>query len=413
MKVYNTLAALLLAAVLMHITSATVRAGGWENETGDERGERAERESELYDDAMDYVDDEKYDKAVKAFAKVVEMKGSRADGALFWTAYSLNRMGRRTESLQTIAQLTKSYPNSKWINDAKALEIEVRGGKGESVAPERVDDEELKVIAINSLMHTDPEKAYPLLQKILSSGKSAKKIKEQAMFILSQSSSPRSQALLADIARGKANPDLQREAIKYLGISGGSRNNQLLAELYAAETAYEVKKEILNSFMISGDKARVLEAAKNEKNSRLRKDAINLLGVMGGRAELAAMYANEPSRDLREEVINAMFIAGDYNRLADIARTEKDVKLRTEAIRRVGLMGGKTSGLLLTLYNSESDMEVKKAVIDGLFLQGNSRALIDLAKKEKNRELKREALQKLSVMGDEEAIAYMLEILDE
>ena len=58
-------------------------------------------------------------------------------------------------------------------------------------------------------------------------------------------------------------------------------------------------------------------------------------------------------------------------------------------------------------------MDVKEAVIDGLFVQGNARALIDLSKKETNKALKREMLQKLSVMHNKEAVDYMLEILNE
>ena len=69
--------------------------------------------------------------------------------------------------------------------------------------------------------------------------------------------------------------------------------------------------------------------------------------------------------------------------------------------------------LLLQLYATESSMDIKEAVIDGLFVQGNARALIDLSKKETNKALKREMLQKLSVMNNKEAVDYMLEILNE
>jgi HEAT repeat protein len=135
--------------------------------------------------------------------------------------------------------------------------------------------------------------------------------------------------------------------------------------------------------------------------------------VMNGRAELEAMYANETSRDLREEIMQALFIAGDSDKLSQLARGEKDPDLRGEAIRRLGLMGSKTGPLLMQLYNAESSTEVKHAVIDGLFVQSNSRALIELAKKETDRSLRREILQKLSVMGDEDAVQYMLQILEQ
>ncbi|HVE72103.1 MAG TPA: hypothetical protein VNI54_12105 [Thermoanaerobaculia bacterium] len=372
--------------------------------------ERSEREADLYEEATDYIDDEDWGQAVRAFKDVAEMKGSRADGALYWMSYALLKSGRKAEAIQTLEGLKRGYPKSKWIDDAGALELEARQARGERMQPDRIADDDLKAIALNSLMHTDPERAYPTLEKIVR-GPSNKKTKERALFILAQSSSPRAQALIADIARGKANPDLQKTAVKYIGIHGGKKNNAILSELYASSSE-DVKKEVLRAFMISGDRERVYTAAKSEKELELRKEAIHLLGVMGGRAELAAMYASETSRDIKEEIIQGLFISGDKERISDLARNEKDQTLRREAIRKLGIMGG-TAPLLLQIYSTETSIEAKEAVIDALFIQGNARALIDLSKKEKNQQLRREALQKLSVMGNEEALEYMLQILEE
>ena len=404
----------LLAAVLLAAFMATgVVAADLEFAEPDEKSEkRKEKESALYEDAADYIDDEEWELAIEEFTKVAQMNGSRQDGALYWMAYALNKLNRRSEALNVIEGLKKGHPNSRWINDAKALEIEVRQRAGQKVRPENVDDD-VKVIAIQSLMHTDPEKAFPLLDKIVKGGSYSKKMKEQALFILSQSSSPRAQALLADIAKGNANPEIQEEAIRYLGISGGQRNGQLLAEIYASPNASkDTKEEVLKAWMISGNKARVLEAARGEKSMDLREEAIRLLGVMGARAELASMYANETSRELKEEIIQGLFIAGDHARITELATNEKDTRLRAEAIQKLGLMGSKSTQALLGFY-ANGDRDVKEAVVQGLFVMGNAKALIDLAKKETNREMKKEILQKLSVMGSDDAVAYMLEILEE
>lgn len=410
MNISKLLAAILIAAFM---TTGLVAADLEYAEQRSERSERRnERESELYEDGTDYIDEEEWEQAIEKFTRVAEIKGSRQDGALYWMAYALNKLNRRTEALNVIEGLKKGHPSSRWIKDAKALEIEVRQGAGQRVRPENVDDD-VKVIAIQSLMHTDPEKAFPLLDKIVKGGSYSKKMKEQALFILSQSPSPRAQTLLADIARGNANPEIQEEAIRYLGIAGGQRNGQLLAEIYASPNAStDTKEEVLKAWMISGNKARVLEAAKSEKNLELREDAIRLLGVMGARAELASMYANETSRQMKEEIIQGLFIAGDHARISELATNEKDTKLRAEAIQKLGLMGSRSTQALIGFY-ATGDHEVKEAVINGLFVMGNAKALIDLARKETNRSMKKEILQKLSVMGSDDAVAYMLEILGE
>ncbi|MGN6185871.1 MAG: tetratricopeptide repeat protein [Thermoanaerobaculia bacterium] len=373
----------------------------------------ADREAELYQRGVSAIDAGQWGKAVTEFSSVIEMKGSRADGALYWMAYALNKQNRDSEAKQAVKTLKKVYPDSRWIDDAEALLIEMRENRGERVHPEDVEDDDLKMIAINSLMHTDPEKAYPLLEKIVRSNTANRKMKERALFILTQSPSPRAQALIGEIARGNNNPALQEEAVKYLGINATEHNRQILAELYTNAKSIDVKEAVLQAFMLAGDRTRVLNAARGEKNEDLREKAIQLLGVMGARADLASMYASEPSRDAKEKILQALFIAGDVDRLGDLAKSEKDPELRAVAIRNLGLTGGKSAPLLLQLYATERDRDIKEAVIEGLFVQGNARALIDLSKKETDKELKKEIVQKLSVMGNDEATKYMLEILNE
>src|SRR5687768_12276547 len=120
---------------------------------------------------------------------------------------------------------------------------------------------------------------------------------------------------------------------------------------------------------------------------------------MGARPELVALYGSETSVDLREEVIQALFIAGDAAKIGELAKGEKNPQLRMEAIQKLGLMGSGTAATLLEIYRTDSDDDVKDAVINGLFLQSNARALIDISKKEKNKKLRNEALQKLSLMN--------------
>lgn len=402
-----------LAAILAALTLATPTFASMSDAAQQKTASRAEAEADLYESGTDAIDEGDWERAIRDFARVVEMKGSRADGALYWTAYALNRLSRRTEAVRAIETLKKSYPQSRWLNDAQALEIELRQARGETVKPEEMRDDELKMIALNSLMHSDPEKAYPLLEKILRSGSSTKKMQERALFILSQSPSPRAFALIGEIARGTASPALQQEAVRFLGVNATERNRQLLSEVYASTASTPVKKSVLQAFMIAGDRERVFAAAKGEANPALRETAIELLGVMGARADLAAMYAGETSKSARETILQALFIAGDTDRLAALAKSEKDRDLRVQAIRNLALTGSKSTPSLLALYASESDLEIREAVIDGLFVQGNARALIDLSKKETDRRLKREILEKLSIMDSDEAAKYMLEILDE
>ncbi len=59
----------------------------------------------------------------------------RPDAAMYWTAYALNKLGRRDEALTTIGNLRKQHPNSRWLNDAGALEVEVKQAAGARSRP--------------------------------------------------------------------------------------------------------------------------------------------------------------------------------------------------------------------------------------------------------------------------------------
>src|SRR6202040_2968882 len=139
---------------------------------GQDRDERDYRSGKAYLDRKDY------DKAIDCFNRVIENKGSRADGAFYWRAYAQSRLGKRDEARASLAELQKSYPSSRWLDDAKALQAE-----SGQVSPESATDEELKLLAINSLMNSDPERAAPLLEKLLKSTNSPR-IKERALFVL-------------------------------------------------------------------------------------------------------------------------------------------------------------------------------------------------------------------------------------
>jgi hypothetical protein len=124
---------------------------------------------------MAALDERDYDRALRDFDQyykgAAEIKDARADGALYWKAYALSKPGRRDDSLAMLAQLEKSYPSSRWLNDAKALQLEVRQASGQGGSPESQTDEDLKLLAINSLMNTDAERVVPLLEKLLADPK--------------------------------------------------------------------------------------------------------------------------------------------------------------------------------------------------------------------------------------------------
>lgn len=384
------------------------RAADQDRASADQARERA-REQRDYDQARRAIDEAQWAQAVDRLREVIAGAGVRADAALYWSAYALDRLGRRADALTSIAELGKTYPKSRWLGDARALEVQVRQKVGQPVALDAAGDEELKLLALNALQFSSPDQALPMLEQILKSGQSIK-LRERALFVLAQSGTPEARRILADVAR-QGNPDLQRKAIDYLGVHGSNENRSLLAELYSGADT-DVKRRILRAYMVSGDRARVLAAATSESDADVRKEAVRQLGVMSAHDELWQLYQRESAVDVKREILQAMFVGGNATRLVELAKTEANPDLRRVAVRNLGLMRAASTGpALVDIYNTQKEPAVRQAAIEGLFVQNNAEALVALARKESDPAMKKALVSRLSVMKSKVALDYLVELL--
>lgn len=374
-------------------------------------------------DAADTAEDDRYRagqraldagefaEAANIFREIVVDGGPQIDAALYWRGYALHRAGKKNDALVALKRLRDEHPKSRWIDDAEMLEIEIRGPR-RAAPPEELEDEELKLFAINGLMGADSDRAVPLLQKFLR-GNHSQKLKEQALFVLSQSDSAEGRKTLHEVARGGSYPELRHKAIEYMGISGDRASVEALRELYRTATDVGLKLKILDSFLIADEAGPVLEAARDERDPRLRKKAIGLLGAMEARAELRQLYRSEASPELKLEVIEALGVAEDVETLSLIARQDPDPRVRKKAIHGLGINDDAASAAALkAAYAAAGDRETRSAVIEAFFIQDNARALIEIFRTEKDQGLRREAVQKLTMIDSAESNRFLEEVLD-
>jgi hypothetical protein len=265
------------------------------------------------------MDEHRWPDAVTAFDKVIGEKGDRVDAALYWKAYSLKQLGKTPLAVATCDQLRSQFANSTWNKDCAALSVDsgvdVRAMADQAramvdqakvkmkmeqirpmikVAPfgyldeddsgvPRGSDEDLKILAINSMMNRDPTVALPLLRGILTSNQSIS-VKKHALFVLAQSKSPEAESVLHDAALGKLDPQLQLEAIRSMAVFQGKRANDTLAEVYRTTTDPKIKKSIISAMFITKDAPRLVEMARNEKDLELKRTIVSHLALMNDKA---------------------------------------------------------------------------------------------------------------------------------
>jgi TolA-binding protein len=365
----------------------------------------------LYERGLGALDGHRYDQAVEYFAEVGTRGGNHAEGALYWKAYALNKLGRRDDATAALAELRKAYPSSHWLDDAKALEIEVKQSSGQKVSPESESNDELKLLALEGLVQSDPDRAYPILEKLLK-GPQSPNLKKRAIYVLALGNSPRSQQLLEQIARGATgNPDLQMTAIQYLGRTGKDANKtQVLFEIYNSSSDGNVKHEALRAMMSNRDKDHLLQIARTDKAPDMREEAIRAVAGSTTTQEMWTLYQAETDPDVKRTILD--YFSGSTDRLIDIAKSEKDAKLRRSAIQRLGSVKATSStDALEQIYGGEQDQQVKRTIIDVLASQHNAKALVDLGRKESDIEMKKNIIRRLVEMKSPEATPFLEEIL--
>jgi hypothetical protein len=243
---------------------------------------------DLYAQARDLIERNRYDAALDRLNRLTSQSdgkdaaagiAARADAAMYWTAYVQARLQQSDAALETLASLQKRFGSSRWIKDAKALEVEVRQASGQSVSPESQSDEELKLLALRGLMQSDPDRALPVIEGMLNGSGSAK-VKENALFVLSQSRSPRAREILVNVAKGGSNPDLQLRAVRYLGVMNGADNVRLLDEIYKSNADVAVKRAVVQALFISNAAPQLVAMARAEKDPSMKKDIVSKLSLM-------------------------------------------------------------------------------------------------------------------------------------
>jgi HEAT repeat protein len=147
----------------------------------------------------------------------------------------------------------------------------------------RGSDEDLKMLALNSLLNRDPATALPLLRGILS-GNQPLRVKKHALFVLAQSKSPEAEGILHDAALGKLDPQLQEQAIQAMAVFQGKRANDTLAEVYRTTTDPKIKRSIISAMFITKDAPRMVEMARNEKDLELKRHIVSELALMNDKA---------------------------------------------------------------------------------------------------------------------------------
>ncbi|MCP4664039.1 MAG: tetratricopeptide repeat protein [bacterium] len=369
---------------------------------------------DVYREGRRALDDERWADAAGHFDQVVGRGDKNVDAALYWKAYALSKQGRLPGALAVLLDLERAYPDSRWSDDARALKIEIHQASGKAARPESEDDEELKLLALNSLLHVESERAVELLERFLT-GDQSQEFKEHALFVLSQSESPRAFELLVAMARGESGPELQAAAVQILGMFENPNARPMLEDIYASTSDPEIKAAVLEGLMMTASADGLLAIISEEKNPELRAEAIQKLGMTADAGDaLRQLYREESAIEIRYAILEAMMLADAADFLIEIVQSEGNEDLRRQAIESLGFLGsGKALDVLDSLYRDSEDFVTRQAVIEAFSMNDDTERLLRIARNETDARLRREAIERLSMTDSEEAVEFMMELLEQ
>jgi tetratricopeptide (TPR) repeat protein len=255
----------------------------------------------------DLIEDEKWPEAEKNFKDWIANypKNKNVDAAHYWLAFSLKKQGRWQDADRALEQLIKEYPKSSWKDDAQAMRLEMAPQLGNQTTINQALDEtkeagneEMKLIALQSLAFSNFERALPLLQDILKpDSKASKSLKHSAIALPVQRGNAQAIDALINIAR-QGDKEIGHTAIIWLGLSGDDRAFDYLKEIVATskdQSLMDVAIVAISQSRNPQAKPLLLSLARSAPSPETRRTAIMHLGTHCSKLP-AAMRTLKPAK---------------------------------------------------------------------------------------------------------------------
>lgn len=270
------------------------------------------------------------------------------------------------------------------------------------------NDPALVVAAIELLMSAPPERAVPLLERVIE-GDHSLDVKERAVFILSQIESEQAEEKLLDLAR-QQNSDLQHEAIRSIGIVGESRSLESLVAVHAGGSS-STRTAVLRALLIADRPDLVRMIGGMAETQADFNEALQTLVAMGAVDELRSFYAGG---SISEQLIHEFAVVGDLDSLrAIVDSSNASIELRLSAIAKIGIVGNQQASMALKeIFLASSDSREQDAVLNWLLINGQKTMLLELYREVDSTQSKRQILQTLSEMGSDALLEAIEETLE-
>jgi HEAT repeat protein len=392
--------------------------------------------------------------AARLFHRIVEEEpdSEYAPDALYWQAFALYRVGGNDalrEALSALDQQREDYPDAATRGDAAALAVRIRGALaqgGDADAAQRLyeaageaetayagdcpeEEADVRVAALNALMEMDPERALPVLEKVLARRDACSgKLREKAVFIVADGASPRATEILLEVARTDPDPEVRGQAVFWLSEVDDERAVAALEQILLESQDNELREKALFALSES-DSERAGEILRRyaldpSQPEEVREKALFWYAESqsgGDVAFLRELFDRVESESLKEKVLYAASETGDPEAVEWLMEIASDAGQPTEMRKQALFWAGESSDetvepRLLALYDDMSEHELKNQL---LFVYSELDTplaidkLFEIARTETDPELRKQALFWLGESGDPRVPQFLEELINQ
>lgn len=385
--------------------------------------------------ARDLITDGEWAKAQDKFRQYVDTypNEKNLDAALYWLAYSQQKLSNYDQCRQTLIRLLEKYPATNWRDDARVLLAQLPGAVSVANAAVVASAADAELVATRR-----PSTPVAISRRVDDS-----MIYTPAPTALTGVASTVAAAPLPGQAIGA-------QSVYYVDSLGESDNDDdpcefkivVLQALFQTDLQRGIvaatdwlkpgsgqtvrcKSAALTLLSRNGGKTAtpvILGVARSEPDLKLRARAISVLAATNDDSvidPLREFALNSTDNEIVEASLYALSRLTSERAvgvLGDIAVSGKTVSQRKMAISSIASRPGEPAvDALLRIYDADQSVEIRKAVIAGFANRKSERAgnkLVEIARSADNIELRKAAIGGISRRGGDKAVEFLLSLYD-
>ncbi len=412
---------ILIVALILSLAGIVAAQQPRPASTSSNRAQQAPKDAaSAFRNARDSITDGEWAKAQEMFSDYVAKypNEKNIDAALYWLAYSQQKLGWNDQCRATIDRLLLNYPQTSWKDDARVLLAQ--SGMYVVAAADRAVVTPMPPITPVAIAEAPSQNTY-----VYTPGPAeAVEIARTAIATL-----PPGMIGFDAFPAGSDDDPCEFKIVVLQALFQTDLQRGIMAATDwlkpGSNQTARCKSAALTLLGRHGGKAAtpvVLGFAKNEPDLKLRARAIAALGSTNDDSvidPLRDFALNSDSTDIIEAAVYALSRhTGDraINVLSEIATSGKVSAHRKLAIASIASRAGEPAvDALFRIYDADQSIEIRKAVITGFANRKSERVgtrLFEIARTSDNAELRRAAVSSISRRGGDKAIEFLLSLYD-